>query len=271
MRSPNNLYLWSFREMEEHKKGGSEIVWEQDPIARTYCFLQGRPLPYQLTFPGLIWDLINPPDMFLDAYWSTPLGDAQLKFQSLVTEQFARKILWPSFRLENISRYLSWGSLRLAALYNVVALDPGLSGAIAILHNTNITAYPLPIAGKTLDLAALTDIIRDAAPQLAVIEKVASMPGQGVASTFKFGQGYGALLGITAALGIPTELVTPQRWKGSVLAGTSKDKDAAIAYCRRTFPNVQLVMPGCRKPHDGVADALCLLQFGIRAFLREAA
>lgn len=151
---------------------------------------------------------------------------------------------------------------------NLIALDPGLSGAIAIFKNNTITAYPFPIAGKTLDLAALTHIIRDAAPELAVIEKVHSMPGQGVSSTFKFGQGYGALLGITAALGIPTELVTPQRWKGTVLAGTAKDKDAAIAYCRRAFPDVPLIMKGCRKPHDGVADALCLLQFGLREFMR---
>lgn len=154
---------------------------------------------------------------------------------------------------------------------NIIALDPGLSGAIAILTHNTITAQPFPIAGKALDLGALTTIIRDAAPSLAVIEKVHSMPGQGVSSTFKFGQGYGSLMGITAALNIPVELVTPQRWKGAILTGTAKDKDAAIAYCRRAFPDVQLVMKGCRNPHDGMADALCILQFGLREFGRTAA
>jgi crossover junction endodeoxyribonuclease RuvC len=149
---------------------------------------------------------------------------------------------------------------------NMIALDPGLSGAIAIFKDNTVTAQPFPVAGKALDLAALTKIIQDAAPSLAVIEKVASMPGQGVASTFKFGMGYGVLLGITAALGIPTELVTPQRWKGAILAGTPKDKDAAIAYCRRAFPKIQLIQSRCRTPHDGLADALCLLQFGLREF-----
>ncbi len=71
------------------------------------------------------------------------------------------------------------------------------------------------------------------------------MPGQGVSSTFKFGQGYGSILGIAAALSIPTELVTPQAWKKVVLAGTAKDKDAAVGYCRRAFPNVSL-LPGPR-------------------------
>ena len=154
---------------------------------------------------------------------------------------------------------------------NLISLDPGLSGAIAILHNGTITAHPLPIAGKALDLGALAAAIRDASPELAVIEKVGAMPGQGVSSTFKFGQGYGSLLGLCAALDIPVELVTPQRWKGSVLAGTPKDKDAAVAYCRRAFPNVELIQPQCRKAHDGVADALCLLQFGLREFGRITA
>jgi crossover junction endodeoxyribonuclease RuvC len=96
-------------------------------------------------------------------------------------------------------------------IVNIIALDPGLSGAIAILTNNTITAQPLPIAGKVLDFGALTAIIRDAAPTLAVVEKVGAMPKQRVSSTFTFGMGYGGLLRILAALGIPTELVTPQR------------------------------------------------------------
>ena len=124
----------------------------------------------------------------------------------------------------------------------------------------------MPLAGKELDLPTLAAIIRSAAPELAVIEKVHSMPGQGVSSTFSFGTGYGQLQGLLAGLGIPFELVTPQAWKKVVLAGTAKDKDAAIAYCRRAFPEVPLIMPRCRTPHDGIADALCLLQFGVRNY-----
>ena len=96
-------------------------------------------------------------------------------------------------------------------------------------------------------------------------------PGQGVASMFKFGMGYGALLGVAAGLSIPVELTTPQRWKGKVLHGTAKDKSAAVAYCRRAFPSVQLVLPRCRNPHDGMADALCLLEYGRRELSGRAA
>jgi crossover junction endodeoxyribonuclease RuvC len=149
---------------------------------------------------------------------------------------------------------------------NIISFDPGQKGGIAIHQQGKTTAYPMPLAGKVLDLASIAAIIKNASPDIAVIEKVGSMPGQGVSSTFTFGTGYGQLQGLLAGLGIPFELVTPQAWKKLVLAGTPKDKDAAIAYCRRAFPDVALVMPRCRTPNDGVADALCMLNYALRTF-----
>lgn len=152
---------------------------------------------------------------------------------------------------------------------NVIAFDPGQKGGIAIYYQGITTAHPMPLAGKVLDLPAIADLVRSHSPSIAVIEKVGSMPGQGVASTFTFGCGYGQLQGLLAGMGIPFELVTPQAWKKLILAGTPKDKDAAIAYCRRAFPDVPLVLPRCRTPHDGIADSLCLLQYGLRSFQLE--
>ena len=50
------------------------------------------------------------------------------------------------------------------------------------------------------------------------IEKVHSMPGQGVASMFNFGKGYGIWIGILAALKISKTLVTPQEWKKEMMS-----------------------------------------------------
>tara|TARA_R100001463_G_scaffold6332_1_gene20838 strand:+ start:3373 stop:3711 length:339 start_codon:yes stop_codon:yes gene_type:complete len=47
---------------------------------------------------------------------------------------------------------------------------------------------------------------------IAIIEAVHSFPGQGVASTFKFGNNYGQWQGILSALKIPYILVSPQKW-----------------------------------------------------------
>ncbi len=150
----------------------------------------------------------------------------------------------------------------------IIGIDPGLSGGIAVYDGTtgDYAVTPLPIAGGELDLHAITLTIADYMNPVVCIEKVGAMPKQGVVSTFKFGKGYGALLGICAALGVRVELVTPQAWKKVVLAGTTKDKGAAIAYVRRAFPQINLIPDRCRVPHDGMADAICIAEYGRRTF-----
>lgn len=150
----------------------------------------------------------------------------------------------------------------------ILALDPGFSGGVCVMAPSGAVEFakPMPMAGGELDLAAIADLLRFYSPTLCVIEKVGAMPKQGVVSTFRFGAGYGMLLGICAGMRVPAQLVTPQAWKKIVLAGTEKDKDAAIAYVRRVYPNVQLVQPKCRKPHDGVADAVCLADYARRTY-----
>ena len=50
------------------------------------------------------------------------------------------------------------------------------------------------------------------------------MPGQGVTSMFNFGQTFGAIKGITAALNLPIYFVRPSKWKKHFdLIKSSKD------------------------------------------------
>ena len=89
------------------------------------------------------------------------------------------------------------------------------------------------------------------------IERVHSMPKQGVASSFKFGMGFGIWLGILAALRLPHELVTPQAWKKLMLAGMPKEKDASRQRAMQLFPDVDLSL----KRHHGRADALLIAEW----------
>ncbi len=148
----------------------------------------------------------------------------------------------------------------------IIGVDPGKSGGWAILTPEGARVGVMPLAGKDPDLGALAASWRGAS--YAVVEKVGAMPGQGVVSMFSFGRSFGSVLGVLAGLGIPCELVTPQRWKGLVLDGSAKDKDAAIAWCRRVHPRVSL-LPNerARVPHDGIADALCIAEYGRRTYL----
>lgn len=156
-----------------------------------------------------------------------------------------------------------------------LGVDPGKHGGLAFITPTSTgpcvyDAMAMPLSGDELDVGRITDVV--SAHQLnddvvATVERVGAMPKQGLSSTFTFGKGFGTLLGILGALRVRVELVTPQKWKGVILAGTTKDKDAAVAWCRRAYPSVNLLAtPRCTTPHDGIADAVCLAEYGRRAF-----
>jgi crossover junction endodeoxyribonuclease RuvC len=151
-----------------------------------------------------------------------------------------------------------------------LGIDPGLAGGIAVLDEAGTVRLvePMPIAGKEVDagqLARLVRSLRDLDNQtdyaLAAVEHVGAMPGNGSSSMFNFGAGWGLVRGVLAALNVPVQLVRPQKWKGVVLAGTTHDKAGCVAWCASRFPSVSLVMPRCRKPHDGMADALALAEY----------
>lgn len=155
-----------------------------------------------------------------------------------------------------------------------LGIDPGLEGGFAAISDVH-TAFvrPLPYAGKRLDVNTLCGWIR-CAPSIssiiAVVEMAQVMPKQGAVSGFNYGTGYGMIQGALTAMGVRMELVRPADWKRVVLAGCKKDenneKTAAIEYCARAFPTINLVQDGCRKQHDGCADALCLADYGRRTY-----
>lgn len=157
-----------------------------------------------------------------------------------------------------------WNTNKNAA---VIGIDPGLKGGIAVIpvHNARASvAYPMPLVAdkKNIDWVAVGDLLRPWAGPV-YIEKVHAMPKQGVSSTFKFGAGFGGLLGVCGALKRPVALVTPQKWKKSVLSAyEERDKAAAIDYTAKKFPGVSLTPGRTRTPQDGLADAICIAVYG---------
>ena len=96
----------------------------------------------------------------------------------------------------------------------IIGIDPGLSGAIAILENNKVLRIfdiPTMTEGKKnkrqLNSALLVDLLRENIANTedvaVVVEQVNAMPGQGVTSMFNFGQTFGAIKGICAALNLP--------------------------------------------------------------------
>lgn len=151
-----------------------------------------------------------------------------------------------------------------------VGIDPGLRGGLAALNPAGavVGLWPMPVAGGEVHAAGLADLLRslrclDSHQDVGrvCLEKVSAMPKQGVSSTFRFGTGWGMVRGVCAALAIPVVLVPPTVWKKQVLLGLPHDKAGAVQFCTSRWPTADLVLPGCRVPHDGLADALCLADY----------
>lgn len=141
----------------------------------------------------------------------------------------------------------------------ILGIDPGASGAIAFYFPVapdRIRVEDVPTAAGEIDVATLCDIIRVMGPNLAIIEQVGAMPKQGVSSTFKFGMAYGAVRACTAALGIPTHLVTPGRWKKHYRLDSDKEKARALAL--RLWPSSGQFS---RKKDHGRAEAALIARY----------
>ena len=110
-----------------------------------------------------------------------------------------------------------------------------MSGAIAILKENKVLGiFDMPVMAegkknkKQLNSAQLVNIlkenIQDKEETAVVVEQVNAMPGQGVTSMFNFGQTFGAIKGVCAALELPIFFVRPSKWKKHFeLINSSKD------------------------------------------------
>ena len=117
----------------------------------------------------------------------------------------------------------------------VIGIDPGLSGAIAILEEKKVIGvFEMPVMAegkknkRQLNSAQLVNIIQDnlnnKEEAIIVVEQVNAMTGQGVTSMFNFGQTFGAIKGVCAALKLPIFFVRPSKWKKHFeLINASKD------------------------------------------------
>lgn len=154
----------------------------------------------------------------------------------------------------------------------VYGIDPGLSGAIALMVNgelREIEDIPTRQEGtgkvkRRVDAAGLAAIVRDwrarfgVDSEQAVIERVASMPSQGVASVFSLGHTAGAVEATMLALGCPVAFVAPATWKRAL--GCTADKASSQARASLLFPS-QAGLWARVKDHNR-AEAVMLAHYG---------
>ena len=148
----------------------------------------------------------------------------------------------------------------------IFGIDPGISGAISILENKKvIEIYDMPtmIDGKKnkkqVNGSQVTNIIKERLngnkEVVVVVENVNAMPGQGVTSMFNFGQSFGVIKGVCAALSLPIHFVRPAKWKKHFNL-IKTNKDASRTKVIEAYPEISSKLH--RKKDSNRADAILI-------------
>tara|TARA_B100001027_G_C16140365_1_gene273358 strand:- start:132 stop:626 length:495 start_codon:yes stop_codon:yes gene_type:complete len=160
----------------------------------------------------------------------------------------------------------------------IIGIDPGLTGAIVIMQNNkvlDIIDMPVMAEGKKnkrqLNSAQLVSIIKkniESNEEVAVVvEQVNAMPGQGVTSMFNFGQTFGAIKGVCAALELPIFFVRPSKWKKYFeLINASKDSSRTKAI--EMYPSLSNHL--AKKKDVNKSDAILIARYFNETRLKDS-
>ena len=150
----------------------------------------------------------------------------------------------------------------------IIGIDPGLSGAIAILENNKVLSlFDMPVMSegkknkRQLNSALLVNLIKNNIDLkddvTVVVEQVNAMPGQGVPVCL-IGQTFGAIKGVCAALELPIFFVRPSKWKKHFeLINSSKDSSRTKAI--EMYPKLSNQLS--KKKDVNKSDAILIARF----------
>jgi crossover junction endodeoxyribonuclease RuvC len=151
----------------------------------------------------------------------------------------------------------------------IIAIDPGLSGGLAVARFGKTECYPMPetqgdLIGLLREIKATHDLecVPKTGEVVCVLEEVNGFAGkaQPGSAMFRFGENFGFIKGVVQALGMKLVLVRPQVWQSAFSLGTasrcaskSEWKNKLKAEAQRRFPNLKVTLK--------TADALLLREY----------
>ena len=153
----------------------------------------------------------------------------------------------------------------------IIAIDPGINGAICFFENGEVKdVFEMPtmaegkknkrqVNGHQMFNELSYRIKKYGIHKInVVVEQVSAMPGQGVTSMFNFGQSFGVIKGICAAMQLPIFFVRPAKWKKHFeLINTQKDASRTKAI--EMFPKISSILS--KKKDSNKADAILIASF----------
>ena len=144
-----------------------------------------------------------------------------------------------------------------------LGVDPGKNGGLCVLRADGMPMEYTRMPDGKVRIMDWISLVRTAYHDLSVVSELAqAMPKQGVVSSFSYGRHFATFEDAALLMKVPYHEVRPAIWK-KAMGLTSKKRDS-IAACRRLFPVINLIPPGCRTEHDGVAEALLIAEWARR-------
>ena len=161
----------------------------------------------------------------------------------------------------------------------IIGIDPGISGSICFFENgkiIDVIEMPTMTEGKKNKKQVNgVQIFNEFSKRIdktnnentrVVIEQVSAMPGQGVTSMFNFGQSFGILKGVCAAMQLPMFFVRPDKWK-KYFNLINSQKDASRTRAIEIFPYFSAQLS--KKKDSNKADAILIASFYYETYKNE--
>tara|TARA_X000000368_G_scaffold373633_1_gene324798 strand:+ start:1665 stop:2159 length:495 start_codon:yes stop_codon:yes gene_type:complete len=161
----------------------------------------------------------------------------------------------------------------------IIGIDPGISGSICFFEDgkiIDVIEMPTMAEGKKNKKQVNgVQIVNEFSKRInktdnentrVVIEQVSAMPGQGVTSMFNFGQSFGILKGVCAAMQLPMFFVRPARWK-KYFNLLNSQKDASRTRAIEIFPYFSTQLS--KKKDSNKADAILIASFYYETYKNE--
>jgi crossover junction endodeoxyribonuclease RuvC len=149
----------------------------------------------------------------------------------------------------------------------ILAIDPGLSGGVAVSSFRVAECFPMPeTEGDLLEL--LREIRAGALVEgddlVCVLEEVSGFAGKGQpgSAMFRFGENFGFIKGVIQALEVRLVLVRPPVWQKGFGLGTASACASKTVWKNKLKAEAQRRFPHLKVTHK-TADALLILEWAI--------
>ena len=143
----------------------------------------------------------------------------------------------------------------------VLGIDPGQSGGLCLIQYRGLKAKvvaAIKMPETETDLAKFLRGIKKKGIETTVyLELVQGMPNQAHVATWKFGQNYGMIRGMLAALKFRREFVRPQAWQKEMKCLSKGDKNVTKRRAQELF-----IVPF--NITHALADAMLIAEYGRR-------